>query len=104
MKIFFKKFKKKIKVFHKAKKINPHHHWANLVKLFLVASFILVSLGFYVLYKIRNEQIFQVTPEQESTPSLIKENLLEEFKESLEKKEIKNSQIREGLIIFVDPS
>lgn len=100
----FKKFEKKFKGFHKTKKINPHHHWVILIKIFLLASFLLILLGFYILYKIRNEQIFQVVPEKENTPSLIKEELLEDFRESLRSKEIKSIQINEGEIIFVDPS
>jgi hypothetical protein len=101
----FKKVENRIKGLHKARLINPHVHWTMLVQLFLVMALILIIFGFYLLYKIRNEQIFQTTPSFSSNPpSLIKEELLEKVTNSFKKKEILNKEIEAGSISFSDPS
>jgi hypothetical protein len=102
---FFKKITNKIKGLHKSRLINPHIYWIILVQFFLWMSFFLIIFSFYLLYKIRNEQLFQVSPTySENPPSLINEKLLERVTDSLEKKEIKNKEIESGVYSFSDPS
>jgi len=105
MKNFFGKIKNKIKVLHKSRLINPHIHWTTLVRLFLFLAFLLIIFGFYLLYKIKNEQIFQVAPStKESTPSLVNEKLFKKIKESFDGKTIRTKEIENGQILFSDPS
>lgn len=102
---FVKIIKDRVKGFHKARLINPHVHWALLVQFSLMVSLLLIIFGFYILFKIRSEQIFQAIPEtSENPPSLIKENLLETVNGEFKNKEIRSKEIKEGLIIFSDPS
>lgn len=105
MKNFFGKIKNKIKVLHKSRLINPHIHWAMLVRLFLFLSLFLIIFGFYLLYKIKNEQIFQVSQStKESTPSLVNEKLLEKANEAFKNKETRTEEIKSDRILFSDPS
>ena len=105
MKDFFKKIENKIKGLHKSRLINPHIHWAMLVRLFLLLSLLLIAFGFFLLYQIRSAQIFQVVPSvTENPPSLIKEKLLENITEAFKNKEIRTGEIRSGQILFSDPS
>lgn len=101
----FNKIINKIKGLHKSRLLNPHIYWTILVQFFLVMAFVLVIFSFYLLYKIKNEQIFQVIPEtSKNPPSLIKEDLLEKVYDSFKIKEKRNQEIESGIYSFPDPS
>ncbi len=98
------KIKNRFKGLHKSRFINPHRHWAFLIQLFLSVILILIIFSFYLLYKIRNEQIFQVNEEPTTPVSLIKEKLLEETLESFDQKKERTRDIKAGLVELKDPS
>jgi len=102
---FIKKFRNRIKGLHKSRLVNPHVHWAILIRFSLTISFFLIIFGFYLLYKVKNEQIFQFEPTlSENSPSLIKEDLLEKVNEEFKKKELRSLDVNNGVISFPDPS
>lgn len=102
---FFKKIENKVKILHKSRLINPHVHWVFLVQISLLLSLFLIIFSFYLLYKIRNEDIFQTIENPTSNPpSLIKEGLLEKINESFRNKEIRMEEIKAGNVSFQDPS
>jgi hypothetical protein len=105
MKNFLKNIKKGgSRGFGRTRHINSHKHWIVLIKIFLAISLLLILLAFYVLYKIKNEQIFQVISNEEETPVIVNEKLLNEFNEALLNKETRKKEIEEGNTVLPDPS
>lgn len=104
MKESLSKIKNKIKNFVSFKKINPHIHWKNLLYVFSVIIIILIVFSFYLLYEIKNQQIFQITPPSTELSSLMNEKLLEKVNESFDIKLIKTKEIQNGLTSYKDPS
>jgi len=104
MKEFLLKIKNKAKGFSLFKKINPHQHWKRLLHIFSIFLLILIIFSFYLLYKIKNQQIFQATDKSVITPNLINEKLLKKVTESFDTKLIKEKEIKEGLGSYKDPS
>ena len=104
MKEFSIKIKNKIKSFIPFKKISPHIHWRNLLYMFFIIIIILIIFSFYLLYEIKNQQIFQITPPATGLSSLINEKLLEKVTESFDIKLIKTKEIQDGLTTYKDPS
>lgn len=99
------KVKNRVKGLHKSRFINPQTHWELLVKTFLIFALLLIIFSFYFLYKIKNEQIFNITPSSSDTPlNLVKENLLEKVNKSFEEKKLKSKEIKKKDILFLDPS
>ncbi len=85
-------------------KINPHKHWMILVYTFLSLSLLLILFSFYLLYEIKNEQIFQVKIEHNSNDSLIKEDLLKKTINQFNNKATEEDTIQNGPFIYKDPS
>jgi len=98
------KIKNKIKGFIPFKKVNPHIHWKNLLYVFFIIIIILVLFSFYLLFEIKNQQIFQVTPPSAGLSSLINEKLLNKVTESFDNKLIKEKEIKNSLTSYKDPS
>lgn len=98
------KIKNRLKTLTPFKKFNPHIYWNNLLYLFFLAILILLIFSFYLLYKIKNQQILQITPSVTETPSLINEKLLKKINESFDSKLIKEKEIQEGGVTYKDPS
>lgn len=96
--------KNKIKGLISFKNINPHHHWRNLLYIFLLIIILLILFSFYVFYKMRNQQELEIKPKSTKSPSLINEKLLNKVTESFENKSLKEKEIKEGLVIYKDPS
>lgn len=102
---FLKKIEfKKNKTTKKVGVMNPHRYWSVMIKSFLILISLFILLGFYVLFKIKNEQIFQITPDKEVTPVLINEKLLDNFNTVLRDKENRTLEINKGQTNFSDPS
>jgi len=101
---FLEKIKNRVKGLHKARMINPYHHWSMLIQAFLILTLCLIIFGFYLLYKIRSDTVFQVTPSSSSTPSLVKEELLDKVTDIFKRKELKSLDIKSEKISFPDPS
>lgn len=104
MKLSFKNIQNQIKKFFSFKKINPHNHWRKLLTIFLVLIFILIIFSFYLLYRIKNQKIFQIEPKSDKSAVLINEKLLEKINDSFDQKETKTKEIKDGLKSFKDPS
>ena len=104
MEEFLLKIKNKLKDFISFKKLNPHNHWKNLLYVFLVIIITLIIFSFYLLYQIKNQQIFQITPPSTGLSSLMNEKLLEKVNESFDIKLIKTKEIQNGLTSYKDPS
>lgn len=105
MNIFFARLKTKYRNIVKPKNVNPHLHWSILVEFFLVITVLLIAFGFYLLYKVKNEQIFQVDQSTVSkSPVLVKDKLLNQVNDSFKNKELRSNDILSGKISFPDPS
>lgn len=104
MKNFLLKIKNNTKNFAPFKKINPHIYWNNLLYFFSVVLVLLVLFSFYLLYKIKNQQIFQINPVSTESPLLIDEKILDKVTESFDIKAIKEKESKEGLYLYKDPS
>lgn len=104
MKIDFKKIKEKFKKSPKFEKMNPHRHWVGLLNLFFIVITILILFSFFLLYKIKTQQIFQVKTNIEPSPSIINEKLLNRVNEFFNDKSTRRTQIETGVKIYQDPS
>ena len=104
MKEFSNRIKNQIKAFTPFKRCNPHVYWNSLIYVFLVAILILIVFSFYLLFKIKNQQILQITPATTETPSLINEKLLKKVNESFDAKLVKQKEVQSGLNTYEDPS
>lgn len=104
MNIDLKKIKQKFIKSPKTDKINPHAHWVGLLNVFFVVITILILFSFFLLYKIKTQQIFQVETKVEVTPSIINEKLLNKVNESFKDKSVKEDEIKSGLKTYEDPS
>jgi len=104
MKESIPQIKDKIKKALSFKNINPHKHWRNLLYVFFVAVIFLVVFSFYILYEIKNQQIFQVKNTPEEQKSLINEKLLDQISKSFNSKLSKQLEIESGPFQYKDPS
>lgn len=86
------------------KKINPHAHWKKILYLFMGVIIILMLFSFYLLYKIKNQQIFQTSIVKTEAPSLLNKKLLDKTTESFNNKLIKEKEIKNGIYLYEDPS
>ena len=87
-----------------SKNINPHTHWKFLLYLFSVVVIFLILFSFYLLFRVKSQQAFKVTPVTTEPPSLVNEKLLEKVNESFNSKLLKQKEIKEGPTSFKDPS
>ena len=72
--------------------------------MFVVIIIILILFSFYLLYEIKNQQIFQATPPSTELQNLMNEQLLNSVNGSFESKLIKQKEIQNGLDTYKDPS
>ena len=84
--------------------INPHNHWMVILWVFLVISILLIIFSFYLLYKIKQEEIFQVAPTNNDNTSLLKENLLNSVMQTFDNQEKKEAELKNAPKVFKDPS
>lgn len=104
MQTYILKFKKFIKFFLKRKKINPHDHWKILLRIFLVLVGVLILFSLYLLFQIKNEQIFQIEVKHDDGTVLINQTLLKKVTESFDQKKALEKDIEEGKRVYEDPS
>ncbi|MFA6251303.1 MAG: hypothetical protein WC603_01605 [Candidatus Paceibacterota bacterium] len=104
MKISFKKTENQIKKLFSPKKSNPHTDWRILLDIFFLVVVVLILFSFYLLYTIKNQQVFQIEPKSDETPTMINEKLLEKINNSFEQKSIKAREIKDGSKSYKDPS
>jgi len=104
MKNILIKINNQIKIISNFFKINPHKHWSLLLYIFLILAFLLILFSFYLLYEIKNEQIFQVTIGQKQNTILLNEKLLRNTTELYEQKASKVSNAKNSTSLYSDPS
>lgn len=101
---YLNKIKDKIKNLISFNKIKPHEHWKYLVNIFFVLIFLLILISFYLMYQIKNQQIYQVNPTSSQETVLVNEKLLEKVKKSYLDKSLIQDEIKNGLRSYKDPS
>jgi type II secretory pathway component PulC len=94
----------KIKIITSFNKIKPHEHWEYLINIFFIIIFILILLSFYLMYQIKNQQIYQVNPTTKDETVLINEKILNKVKTIFDNKLIVEKEIKDGLKSYPDPS
>ncbi len=93
-----------IKKFFSFKKTNPHNHWGKLLYFFMFMIIFLILFSFYLLYQVKNQQIFQTDKKTDDQSVLMNENLLKEVNEYFDLKAQKTKEIKDGLKSYKDPS
>lgn len=101
---FLIKIKKLPQIINNFFKINPHKHWMALLYIFLISILILISISLYLLYEIKNEQIFQITIEQDNNQTLLKEDLLKKTTETYNAKAKRLIEMKNNFSSYNDPS
>jgi hypothetical protein len=96
---FLLKIKDKIKNLCSLRKIRPHEHWGILVHLSLFFVIVLVFFAFYLLWQIKNQQVFQIEIKTDKNTELINEKLLDEVSKSFELKLLQETEIRNNSFI-----
>ena len=84
--------------------INPHRHWDFLLKLFLFLILVLIVFSLYLLYQIKNEQIFQITLGVPENHTMLKEDLLKNTLDVYDQKAAKVTEIEKNFNSYNDPS
>jgi len=85
-------------------KINPHKHWNFILSIFLILICCLVLFSFYLLYQIKNEQIFQVSKTEPINTVLLKEPMLKNINEIYDKRASNVLDIKSKPSVYSDPS
>lgn len=104
MKDIILKLNKILKLIKDLFKINPHKHWIFIIYVFFILISVLILFSFYLLYKIKNEQIFQTELKQDSVQSLLNEKLLKKVIDFQDKKAQKIIDSTNNNSIYKDPS
>jgi len=104
MKELLSKIEHKLKKLLSFRRMNPHVYWRNILYMFFVTMVVLILFSLYFLFNIKNQEIFQITPKSTKSPSLMNEKLLNKITESFDIKLIKEKEIKDGLILYKDPS
>jgi hypothetical protein len=84
--------------------MNPHIYWRNLLYVFFVIIIILISFSVYILFEIKNQQIFQITQKSTEAPSLMNEKLFDKVTKSFDSKAAIEKGVVDGITIYKDPS
>ena len=100
----FAKIKNIVNITAHFKKVNPHTHWSVLLGIFFVIIIFLIIFSFYLMFQVKNQQIFQITESKEEQPNMINEKLLEKVNESFGNKLIREKEIENGGGSYKDPS
>jgi len=98
------KIKNVLNKIHDFFKINPHKHWVFLLYVFFILTSVLILFSFYLLYQIKNENVFQVKVEPDEKLNLLKEDLLKKVLSEAERKEAVTNDIKNNIIQYKDPS
>jgi len=98
------KIKNKLKIQINFKNPNPHVYWKVLLYLYFIIFIFLIIFSFYLLFKIKNQQIFQTKTLTNELPSLINEKLLGKVNNYFDNKTLKQKEVLENPLIYKDPS
>ena len=88
----------------KEQSINPHKHWRNLLIAFSVVIFALILWSIYLLYSIKNDQIFHNDTVPAVSVSQLKQNSLDTVTKSFDDKSKKENDLMTNPPVFPDPS
>lgn len=98
------KIKKQSKSLKVSNMVNPHHHWIVLLVTFLFVTSLLIVFSLYLLYQIKNEQIFKAKPVTNQEVSPIREKLLNSVTDYFDQKAEKEKGIKGNTNSYEDPS
>ncbi len=101
---FSLKIKNKLKLISDFLKINPHRHWIFLLYVFFVLNIILIIFSLYLLYEIKNEQIFQIKIDKQIKQTLLKDDLLKKVTDLYDAKAKIEQEIKNKPFLYSDPS
>lgn len=104
MKIFFLNFKKQAFVSHKRKTSNPHYHWTILLRVFGFIGLCLFAFSIYLLFKIKNDQIFQLSNTTSPKTISVNEKSLKKVIEIFEIKKVTFEKIKTSPSVYQDLS
>ncbi len=107
MKNFLEKLKTKFKkqdTATMASSLNPHKHWKLILKVFFIVVVLLIIISIYLLYRIKNDKIFQIDPIKNDSTNLLKEDLLKKVSEIFDNKAKKENELKTNPPIYSDPS
>lgn len=96
-------FKKKKKA-QESNALNPHKHWSVLLKIFFGVVSLLVFFSLFLLYQIKNDNIFQATPTIQDNNIMVKEDILKKVEDFFSEKSQKEKEIKENPPVYRDPS
>ncbi len=84
--------------------INPHKHWIIALWVFLAVIVCLIFLSFYVLFRIKNEEIFQASPTLNITSTPLRDDALKNVTATFDAKAKKESDLKTNPPTYKDPS
>lgn len=100
IKEYFKNYKSK---YHNT--LNPHFYWKILLYVFSVFMAVLIFFSFYLLFQIKEGEIFQVPLiKTEETNKVIQNTLLKKVQESFDNKASNEALLKQTPLSIPDPS
>jgi hypothetical protein len=84
--------------------VNPHKHWRLLLQIFSIVFICLIIFSFYLLYEIKNEQIFQINKTVDIPVNIIKEKTFKNVTDFLQQRKETQNSIKNNLSPRIDPS
>jgi hypothetical protein len=97
-------FKKKGSTATGTHALNPHKHWKIVLSIFFVMVACLILFSLFILYEIKNDQIFQVAPAPHTASGGVNKALLDKVTASFDAKTAKEAGIRSNPPTYKDPS
>ena len=104
MKISFLNFKKQTFISQKRKVSNPHYHWTILLRVFGLIGVGLFAFSIYLLFKIKNDQIFQFSNTAPSKTISVNEKSLKKVTEIFNQKKARFFEVKNTPPKYQDPS
>lgn len=96
------KIKNLLRIIHNFFKINPHKHWNAFLYFFFILVSFSVLFSIYLLYQIKNENIFQVKKEEQNAPVLLNDSLLKSTKILYDKKSKRVLEIKNNPSLYIE--
>lgn len=97
-------FNKKTNKTKLIKRINPEDDWKIVLKIYFTIIIVLTIFSLYFLYKIKNEDLFQINQNTNNNPTSIDQKILDSILTSFEEKNKRVEDIKLGNKFFIDPS
>lgn len=96
------KIKNLLKTVHNFFKISPHKHWNAFLYFFFVLVSFSILFSIYLLFQIKNENIFQVKKEEQNPPVLLNDSLLKSTMILYDKKAQKALDIKNNPSSYIE--